>query len=148
MKRFFLLTLILVGLGILSSSCQRELKPTADKEIQKQNEQMNLEASREVGMPAITNFKEKKTLKWIYELCDNTDLICYAYLFNEREGKIGQFLGKCAGYGVPYSAQFSSPQKLVDVTNYGIHSVSSNDSAVIPQAEPNGIFKPVTSSAT
>ena len=106
------------------------------------------EANRQAGYPAIVNFQEKKLMKQIYELRDSEKLICYAYLYNRNEGKVGQFLGKCIGYGLPYSTQFSNPHKLVDVTDFGIYSFQSNNAATLPQPEPNGLFMPDGLSAT
>ena len=72
------------------------------------------EASKQVGMPGIVNFQELKMLKELYELRDQENLICHAYLVNEINGKVGQYLGKCLGYGLPYSTQFSNPEKIVE----------------------------------
>lgn len=141
----------LLFLCLLFTACiGTEGSNTADQQMSLETEQSMQESNREVGMPAVTNWQEKKILKWIYELCDKEDLICYAYLFNEREGKIGQFLGECAGYGVPYSMQFSNPERVISYwravgrTNWG----ESSALGTIPQAEPNGLFKPTSSSAT
>ena len=102
-------------------------------------------ASRQLGMPAIKNFQEKKNLKMIYELCDQEKFICHAYLFNTMKGEVGQYLGKCVGYGIPYSTQFSNPNKFgtVDGGEYG-----ARNPYTMPQAEPNGLFKPEGLSAT
>lgn len=142
-KALLLLLLVIVFVG-----CEYTVTETADSIETKKTEQAMKEASSQIGMPAIVNFQEKKLLKWIYELCDKEDMICYAYLYNSYSGKVGQYLGKCMGYGIPYSTQFSNPQKLVDVTKFGIQSYQANDSAVIPQSEPNGLFKPEGLSAT
>jgi len=117
--------------------------PTADKILQEKTEMAASEANRELGMPAIMNFQEKKNLKWIYELCDQENMICHAYLFNTLEGKIGQYLGKCVGYGIPYSTQFSNPEKKVH--GYGANGRSA---VFTKQAEPNQLFKPEGLSAT
>ena len=96
------------------------------------------EANKQIGMPNIVNFKQKKTLKMIYELCDKANLICYAYLKSDYTGEL-TLLGKCAGYGIPFSAQFTSPEKII--TAYG-HRFT------MPQADPNALFMPTSSSAT
>jgi len=124
------------------------LKPTSDVAMQAQQEETQRECVAQTGLPAIRNFQEKKMLKTLYELRDREDLICYAYLFNTMTGSVGQYLGQCIGYGLPASTQYSSPQKLVDVTDHHISSYQANDSAVIPQAEPNGLFMPDGLSAT
>ena len=138
MKHF---NFIVVALMLLVVSCEEKSVQNSDKVLQKQTENILQEANAEIGMPAITKFTEKRQLKWIYELCDQEGLICYAYLCNEMEGKIGQYLGECIGYGIPYSTQFSNPTKTVDKSQYyGIEQLQ--------QAEPNGLFKPEGLSAT
>lgn len=136
-------------IALIFMSCESPAsESSADKVVQQKTELAMQEANRQTGMPAISNFQEKKNLKWIYELCDQEDLICHAYFFNELKGEIGQYLGECIGYGIPYSTQFSNPDRLVDVTDFGISSYQANDAAVIAQPEPNGLFKPEGLSAT
>lgn len=149
MKNLFSIMLIVFSLALMSNSgCNETEKSSADKELQNKTEMSMRQANKEVGMPSIVNFTEKKNLKMVYELCDQEDFICYAYLANEMTGSIGQYLGKCVGYGIPYSTQFSNPDRLVDVTDYGIGSYQANDAAVLSQPEPNGLFKPEGLSAT
>lgn len=148
MKRLIYLSMILLGFALMSnSSCTAtsESKPSADQELQKKTEVAMREANRQVGMPSISNFQEKKNLKWIYELCDQEDFICHAYLFNELKGEVGQYLGKCIGYGIPYSTQFSNPDRFgtVDGGEYG-----ALNPYTMAQPEPNGLFKPEGLSAT
>lgn len=131
-----------------ASECQPKNSNTADAVQSKKTEQSLAEMQKEVGMPAIINFQERKTFKWILEMRDKENLITYTYLTNEMDGTIGQFLGKSIGFGIPASTQFTSPQKLVDVTKYGISSYQANDAAVVPQADPNGLFMPTSSDAT
>jgi len=139
------LMILLIGLmALMITSCEESKKQNSDKDLQLKTETALQEANRQVGMPAIINFQEKKNLKWIYELCDQENLICHAYLFNEMKGEVGQYLGECIGYGIPYSTQFSNPDKFIDDPN-GDYSAGS---VVIPQAEPNGVFKPEGMSAT
>lgn len=141
MKRLFLLLAIVCTTTLFS--CRMEVKNSSDEILQKQTEQSMQEANRQVGMPAIVNFQEKKVMKQIYELRDQENLICYAYLMNERTGKVGQFLGKCIGYGLPYSTQFSNSDKIVN-DPYGYQTGGK----VIAQCEPNGLFMPEGLSAT
>ena len=130
-----------LALFLMSSSC--DTQPTSDQIQAKQTEKALNEANKGIGMPNIINFQEKKFQKMIYELCDQEDLICYAYLINAMTGEVGQYLGECIGYGIPYSTQFSNPEKRVRVS-----SASSGYNYTIPQAEPNGMFKLIGLSAT
>lgn len=123
---------------IITSCGPRE--KTADEVLQKQTSETLREANNQIGLPAIVNFQEKKLMKQIYELRDQEDLICFAYYLDMNGGK--HFLGKCIGYGIPYSTQFSNPQKQVYRGGHG-QSFGS-----MPQAEPNGLFMPDGLSAT
>ena len=128
---------------VLFTSCiSNEQQPTADEKDTQKQEQLQREAQAQSGLPAIHNFQEKKLLKQIYELRDNEKLVCYAYLYNEIQGKL-VFIGKCIGYGIPYSTQYSNPQKLVrgDGGQYHID-------IPMTQAEPNGLFMPSSSEGT
>jgi len=101
---------------------------------------------RQMGMPDIANFQQKKLLKMIYELCDREDLICYAYLKSDYTGEL-KFLTKCLGHGIPFSVQYTSPSKMVD--RYGrVIQGPVRDAYIMPQADPNGLFMPTSSSAT
>jgi hypothetical protein len=105
------------------------------------------EAVRQVGMPAIKNFQEKKLAKMIYELRDQEDLICFAYL-KSLEGK-PVFLGQCVGFGLPYCVQYSNPEKVVDIEElHRINYPGRGRLTQMPQPEPNGLFMPATLSAT
>lgn len=140
MKKLLLLSVLFLSLF----SCQMKVGTPSSDEIQKQKtEQALRQADKEVGMPAIINFKEKKQMKRILELRDQEGLIMHAYLVDEIHGKIGQYLGKCLGYGLPYSTQFSNPSK-----NLKDGGCNGQSNTVLPQAEPNGLFTPVGLSAT
>lgn len=142
MKKLFFIGL----LSVLFVGCVKP-KETSDSIMQKKTENAMMELDRQVGLPAIVNYQEKKNLKWIYELCDQEDFVCHAYLYNSMSGKIGQYLGKCIGYGIPYSAQFSNPQKAVDLDDVIGRNMTYHP-GTMPQPEPNGLFKPEGLSAT
>ena len=90
-------------------------------------------------MPNIANFQQRKLMKMIYELCDKEDLVCYAYIKSDYQGKLF-FIGKCIGFGIPFSAQFTNPIKTVSRWSGYVEQ--------LPQADPNGLFMPTSSSAT
>ena len=129
-KAMFMLAII----AAMFTSCV-QTTPSADLVDQKNQEQIQKQGAQKLGMPAIANYTEKRQLKDIYELCDQENLICYAYLFAPMTGKM-IFLGKCRGFGIPYATQYSNPQKDMFWTqDYAMH-------LLMPQAEPNGLFKP------
>jgi len=139
MTKFMSLVVILF-VTFLISSCGGNKISDADRQQSEQTAKMMDEANRQTGMPNLTNFQQKKILKEIYELCDKENLICYAYIQSDYTGKL-VFLGKCIGYGIPFSAQYSNP-----TTYKRIHS--GGDLKAMPQPEPNGLFMPTSSSAT
>lgn len=139
----FFLTLLLILMSMVIFSCIDNSTNIADKEQMAQTDTMMLEAHRQTGMPNIVNYQQKKLMKMIYELCDKEDLICYAYLFSEYTGKL-IYMGKCIGFGIPFSAQYSNPERYMDDP----HGTYDAGSLVMPQPEPNGLFMPTSSSAT
>ena len=130
-KNSVFIILVFIGcLMFLVPGCIDSSK--SDEVAAKKTEQMMQEADKECGMPNIVNWQEKKTAKLIIEQCDRADLICYAY----KENLHGQFIfiGRCVGYGLPYSVQYTNPQRKVYGANGGNIS--------LPQPDPSGLFKP------
>ena len=116
----------------------------ADRILQKQTEKSLKEANAQIGMPAIVNFQERKLAKMIFELRDQEKLITYAYVVNLNGDLI--FIGKCIGFGLPYSVQYTNPDKIVD--RYGGPIDHGQEGHIIAQADPNGLFMPEGLSAT
>lgn len=138
MKKFcIILVIVVLCLGLIGCDAFKGKKSAEDK----QSEQTNLlldEVNRQIGLPNILNFKQKKIMKLILEECDKENLLCYAYLQSAYTGKL-IYIGKCMGYGVPFAAQFTSPQKIV--RKWGTRYV-------MPQADPNMLYMPTATSAT
>ena len=108
-----------------------------------------MEGTSQVGMPAIKNFRERKLLKDIYELRDQTGLVTYTYVENlvptivpGVTAKGGKFTFFCDsfGYPIPYATQFTNPQKPISPNNVG--------TATIAQADPNGLYSPSSADGT
>ena len=123
----------LLILSFILQSC--DIQPNSDQIQREQQEKILQEGTRELGMPAIKNFQEKKTLKWIFELRDDAKILNYAYAFSEVTGKFS-YIGKCIGFPIPYCTQYTNPQKLIYST------------AALPQADPNGLFAPSSADGT
>lgn len=135
---------LLAALPLLfaESGCN-EHKVTSDDVQRQQSEVLLAEATAQVGMPAIKNFRERKLLKQILELRDQEGLVTYTYLYNEREGKL-VFFGETVGYGIPYATQFTNPMKIE-----AYHPVSGHYAyEALPQADPNGLFSPESAEGT
>ena len=131
--------LVLVASLIVMCGCV-EQKSSSDKVQREQSERLLSEATSQVGMPAINNFRERKMLKEILELRDQHGLVTYTYLVNEMQGKL-VFLGESIGYGIPCATQFTNPQKIEAAR----HQIGY---AIIPQADPNGLFSPASAEGT
>jgi hypothetical protein len=111
---------------------------TADRKEQARQEVVQAESIRQAGIPTITNFTEKKLLKWIYELRDQEKLTTYTYIV-DMNGKL-HFLCESIGYGFPYSTQYSNPEKWINT--------HLNEGYTIAQSEPNGLFMPSSADGT
>ena len=123
------------------------LQPRGDQATKRQADatrtSMNA-ADREIGMPRITNFAQRKLLKNAYEDMDQTTLT-YVYV----QGMDGRFvcLGQSVGYGVSLGTQFTAPiypQYIRDTSAEGPHSGTYE----LAQPEPNGLYMPESGAAT
>lgn len=125
-------TLLMLSMLLSLPACDQ----SADEITQKKTEKLMQEATRQVDIPAIKNFTEKRTLKQIYELRDK-NVVTYTYIV-DMNGK-RHFLCTSQGYGIPYTAQYTNPLKP---------EWHSGVILTMPQPEPNGLFMPESSSAT
>lgn len=141
--RYIVLFLVMV---LFSINCDLDVPKSSDAQQAAQTEEALSEAQRQIGMPNIVNFQQHKLMKLIYEMCDKEDLICYAYIKSDYQGKL-MFIGQCIGFGIPFSAQFTNPEKLVNRYGKPI-TTSAWDVYNLPQADPNGLYMPTSSSAT
>lgn len=131
------LAVIITGMG-QANSCGGP--PSSDQVQQQRTEQLTKEAVNAVGIPAVTNFREMRLLKDIYELRDQDGLTTYTYTFSEMTGKL-TFFCTSVGYAIPFATQFSNPEKITWVNGtVGYEST--------PQAEPNGLFMPASAEAS
>jgi hypothetical protein len=110
---------------------------STDSKTRQAQEALQAEGDRQAGLPNIVNFQEKKLVKLIYELRDQENLVTWVYT-QALDGRL-VFLFKAIGYGVPYSAQYSNPQKI---------ERDNGTRLAMPQAEPNGLFTPPSTEGT
>lgn len=122
---------------LIMTACDES--PSSDTIQRNQQEKILKEGTAQVGMPAIKNFRERKLLKDIFELRDQTGLVTYTYLWNEFTGK-KVFFCNSVGYGIPYSTQFTNPSKIAE---HGAEGITT-----LPQADPNGLFSPSSAEGT
>lgn len=112
-------------------------KSNSDQQTAKQTEQLMQEASASVGMPAVPNWTERRNLKMIYELRDQA-IRTWTYTI-DMDGR-RHLLCESIGYGIPYSTQYSNPERVTMQSSYGY--------GTLPQPEPNGLWTPEGLSAT
>lgn len=135
----------LILLALVAIGCDTEGVPkreTADARQAAETRQRLSEADRQIGMPDITRFTERKLAKDILELRDK-EITTFCYIVNLNGELI--FLGESIGYGIPYSVQFTNPQ-TIDTVDGG--EMGARNPYTMPQADPNGLFMPDGLSAT
>jgi hypothetical protein len=126
----FLLAFALVGCEPIQKDSNR---------IQaEQQERILQEGTAQLGMPAIKNFRERRTLKMIYELRDQEGLSTYTYVMAEQTGQ-PVFLCNSVGYAISDATGYTNPDKVMMNGQYGFGTMT--------QAEPNGLFTPDVSDA-
>lgn len=143
MKPSHIAVSLLMLLPFLCSANGCEESGGVDKQQRQATEEMLSEANRQVGMPNITNFTERKLAKSILELRDSEGLRTWTYIV-DLNGQL-HFLTESVGYGLPYSVQFTSPLRPQEVYTTG---QGANPAVALPQADPNGLFMPDGLSAT
>jgi hypothetical protein len=146
LKRFILPLLAVCALGAaLGCDDLASAQPTSDQVQAQQQEHMAAEATAQTGMPAIKNFRERKMLKDILELRDQNGIVTYTYLVSATNGKL-RYFGQTIGYGIPYATQYTNPQKIAAIAKGG--SQAADNFAILPQADPNGLFSPASADGT
>lgn len=139
---FAIVVVILFVLTLLTGCDNNAPTPSADVKQRQATAESMAEAERQVGMPAVKNYQERKLAKLILELRDREDLVTYAYIVNRMTGEL-VYIGQCVGFGLPYSVQFTNPERPEIVKHLGDRSV-----VTVPQPDPNGLFMPEGLSAT
>ena len=145
MKRFILPLLVMLTLGAtVACDDMAPAQPSADQVQQAQQEKIQADGAAQVGMPAIKNHREQKMLKDILELRDQAGLTTYTYTVSAQTGRL-RFFGVTIGYGIPYATQFTNPAKIAERSDG--HQGADNY-AILPQADPNGLFSPASADGT
>lgn len=145
MKR--ILSCLAIAAALLLVACDEDNSGAAREARQTQ---MNLnQASTIVGMPAITNYTEKRMLKTIYELRDSPHLVTYSY-FLDLNGKRHKVCPTTSiGYGFPYATQYTAPKTAkVSAPNYPDGSQGQWHYWEADQPEPNGLYMPSAAEGT
>jgi hypothetical protein len=119
-----------VAVGALLAGCDGQDHRTS-YQIERDNQERGLkQIAQSVGMPAITNFSEKRMMKDILELRDqNKATITYLVGMNNQLTK----LCDSVGFGLPYATQYTDP-KLADPN--GLYSPASADGTWVLCIDP------------
>ncbi len=144
---------VMVAAVVTVTSCEETPRhQTSDEVQQNAQEQMLKDSTMQTGMPGIRNFQERKLLKLILEMRDQEGLVTYTYMENlvptvvsgrtALGGKL-TFIGVTVGFGIPYATQYTNPQKIAEKNSY-----QSGSYAILPQADPNGLFSPASADGT
>jgi hypothetical protein len=103
----------------------------ADQVLEQETLTRFTEANRQIGMPAIENFMERRFVKKLLELRDQR-ISTFSYLADQQAQL--HFLCPSLGYGIPYSVQFTNP--------YRVEHTASSEYLRLPLPEPNALFTP------
>jgi hypothetical protein len=136
MKRILGILVIVGVCGVMVAGCGPETQ-SADQVQNQRQEELDKQAVMSVGMPTINNFAEKRELKQIYEMRDQS-ITTYSY-FLDRDAHTHK-LCDSIGYPIPYSTEFTSPEHIADSYQSGY--------AILPQADPNGLFSATAAAGT
>jgi hypothetical protein len=120
--------LIALSTVVLLTGCN-DLR--SSNQIERENQEKILKTmALSIGMPAITNFAEKRMMKDLLELRDKM-VPTYTYLV----GTNNQLTKVCdsVGYGLPYATQYTDP-KLADPN--GLYAPASADGTWVQCLNP------------
>jgi hypothetical protein len=126
--------LALVAVATLLTAC--DVKESSTQIERRKQEELTMQAVTQVGMPAITNFAEKRMMKDILELRDQ-NVATTAYIV-DMNGKLHKVC-TAVGYGLPYATQYTNPMRI---------SGDGHGYVTLPQADPNGLYSPASADGT
>lgn len=142
MKRaLFSLALVAPILLANDGGCTTDTDPASSRQAAATAQSMN-SADRQIGMPRIVNFSQRKLLKNAYEDMDQT-ILTWVY----TQGLDGRFVcvGQALGYGVSMGTSFTAPEYPRYI--YGEGQAASG-TYTLAQPEPNGLYTPTSGDAT
>jgi hypothetical protein len=139
MKKF-----LISGCAVLAlSACNGTTDQASMRQGKATRSAMN-SADREVGMPRIANYAQRKLLKNAYEDMDQTTL---TYVYSQAIDGRFVCLGQAVGYGVSLGTQFTAPE-FPQGMRFGVDDATIDGTYMMAQPEPNGLFMPDAGAAT
>lgn len=124
--------------GLMLAMAPLLMASTCDDSNSIQSRQQELilaQITNAVGMPAIVNFAEKRMMKEVFELRDQT-LPTTTYVM-DLYGKLHKVCD-LIGYGLPYATEYTNPKYVASWSSH----------VILPQADPNGLFPPANAEGT
>ena len=129
------IALSIIAAAAILSGCEQA--PSSTQIERRKQEELSMQAVTQVGMPAITNFAEKRMMKDIMELRDQN--VATTTYITDMNGKLHKICNS-VGYGLPYATQYTNPQRIAYDSGHG--------SVTLPQADPNGLYSPASADGT
>lgn len=129
--------LILGSLTPVAAALALSCTENSDEITSKRQENILMQSTQKIGMPAIRNFRELRMANRILEERDQT-LMTWTYLWSDYH-RCFTFIETSVAYPLPYATQRTSPQKLY---RWGSGRLA------MPQADPNGLFSPENAEGT
>lgn len=131
LKSFLILFLVL---AVFLSGCA----PSSANDLEQSQQQSgNIAIVQNQPVPDLGGYSFERQVLIDTYLARNNNISTFAYMFT-MDGKIVEICPSM-GYPIPYSTQLTAPEKLAGWTN---------DTSVIPNAEPNGVYPPGDAAAT
>jgi hypothetical protein len=127
--------LILVAMA--ASTVLAGCEPTSAEVDKKQQDAQTKQAQMAVGMPSVTNFAKRRTLKMAIENQDKM-VPTVTYVWSQFTGKLFKICDSI-GYPIPAATQYTSPQMKEGGLDHPV---------VLPQADPDGTYSPSSADAT
>jgi hypothetical protein len=155
MTRLFKLAGALAFAALLAAC---SVNQSNDSKRAEQQEQSIADGQAQVPAPAIVNWNELRMFKTVMERRDQANLSTWTYTKN-LDGKY-TFVCESIGFGIPYNTRSNNPQHYELVTTHtGVSGMSNawsdgqggyvwGEHAIMPQAEPNGLFIPESAKGT
>lgn len=145
MKKYIVLGMTALALAL--GGCKWE---GGDSKETRQTMKLMEQASVTVGVPAIKNFTEKRQLKMIYELRDQSNLVTYTYTIDLQGRRHKVCPSTSVGYGIPFAAQFTAakaPRVVYPMYPSG-ETTTTGINQLMDQPEPNGLYMPSSADST
>jgi hypothetical protein len=128
---------LLILATLASSTILAGCGPTSSEVDKMQQDAQTKQAQLAVGMPAVSNFAKKRTLKLAIENQDKM-VPTVTYVWSQLTGKLFKVCDSI-GYPIPAATHYTSPQMREGDVGHAV---------VLSQADPDGTYSPASADAT